>query len=535
MDTLPIVVLQVIVYHSDPLDRVCLLLTCQRFKTTLLSRKLNEWSSADDSKIYLSGESTDRRSLFARGDDMDFGLETLPPSITSLTSVFHRDQIDDYEQMAIDDVLPPSLTYLSFSNKFDRTIPPGLLPSSITSLSFGSQYNRVINVGVLPASLKVLSFGSWFNRPIIPGSLPDSLTVLSLQGFRYNKPFDSPGIIPRSLITLKLGSSFNHSLFGILPSTLRTLGLGYSFDQELSCDWLPDSLTELCWDPNAHLPSFSNQLPTSIKSLKFGAMYNRVLIPGSLPRALESLHFERDYNQVISTGLLPSTLTSLHFGMDFNQVITEGMLPESLIDIQFGYDFDQVINHNTLPSTNLQSLSFGKGYKKPISPYTLPVSLTSLALHNPKYQEDIGPNVLPRSLVKLDVGSVMIKNISFPPALRILNLSRGWDKSLMTPIPSSVDTMWIVGGMDNQDIPYLPSLCLNVLRVHLVSSNSRSGSLRTKILLDLIPNVQTYIITFSYDWTIQEMIIRRISPKSAITLTTYEELPSEHILNILSL
>jgi hypothetical protein len=97
----------------------------------------------------------------------------LPASITQLTFGFY------FNQPLSEHVLPASITQLTFGSDFNQPLSEHVLPASITQLTFGSEFNQPLSEHVLPASITQLTFGRKFNQPLIVGVLPANLTKLS--------------------------------------------------------------------------------------------------------------------------------------------------------------------------------------------------------------------------------------------------------------------------------------------------------------------------------------------------------------------
>lgn len=98
--------------------------------------------------------------------------------------------------------LPPSLSQITFGNRFDHNIDN--LPSSLTYIKLGLAFNQPISS--LPPSLKRLIFGHSYDQPLPP--LPSSLTHLKLDG-RFNQLLYN---LPKSLSHLLLGNAFEHNI-----------------------------------------------------------------------------------------------------------------------------------------------------------------------------------------------------------------------------------------------------------------------------------------------------------------------------------
>ncbi|GAM26114.1 hypothetical protein SAMD00019534_092890 [Acytostelium subglobosum LB1] len=153
-----------------------------------------------------------------------------------------------YNRQLLRNTLPPKITELTFCHQYSRPIPTSdLLPASLTSITFGKCFDSSLN-GVLPPSLVTLVFtpASIFNKEFNVGSLPNTLTTLKF-GYLYNQPFKS-NVLPDSLLYLIFGedSLFNKPIFpDILPQSLVTLSLGSGYLHEINARKLPRSLRSL--------------------------------------------------------------------------------------------------------------------------------------------------------------------------------------------------------------------------------------------------------------------------------------------------
>ena len=85
----------------------------------------------------------------------------------------------------------PKLIYVSFGYSFDQSnfqpITKEVLPNSLTQLTFGNYFNQPITKEVLSNSLTQLKFEYSFNQPITKEVLPNSLIQLTF-GSSFNQP-----------------------------------------------------------------------------------------------------------------------------------------------------------------------------------------------------------------------------------------------------------------------------------------------------------------------------------------------------------
>src|SRR2546423_608037 len=83
---------------------------------------------------------------------------------------------DNFNQPLTKDVLPNSLTQLTFGYYFNQPLTKDVLPNSLTQLTFGYDFNQPLTKNVLPNSLTQLIFGYYFNQPLSKDVLPNNLT-----------------------------------------------------------------------------------------------------------------------------------------------------------------------------------------------------------------------------------------------------------------------------------------------------------------------------------------------------------------------
>jgi Leucine-rich repeat (LRR) protein len=144
----------------------------------------------------------------------DIPLDTIKIIFYEPLSLWYVSLFDEEIQ---ENVLPKSLTHLTFGFSYKKEIKENILPKSLTHLTFGFSYNKEIKKNVLPEGLTHLTFGALYSQEIKENVLPTSLTHLIL-GSYYNEKI----ILPPYLIHLTLGYYFNKSI--ILPQSLRELG-----------------------------------------------------------------------------------------------------------------------------------------------------------------------------------------------------------------------------------------------------------------------------------------------------------------------
>lgn len=122
-------------------------------------------------------------------------------------------QFHSWFNNSLENVLPKTLTHLTFGDYFDKQLNDTISDSTLTHLTFGSSFDKSLK-GVLPNTLKQLTLGACFNQTL-------------------------ENVLPITLTHLTLGYKFNHFLEG-MPDTLTHLTLGLCFNRPLSNDIFPN-------------------------------------------------------------------------------------------------------------------------------------------------------------------------------------------------------------------------------------------------------------------------------------------------------
>ena len=258
----------------------------------------------------------------------------------------------------------------------------------------------------LPESLIKIKFGYKFNHSV--DNLPQNLQELIFHDdSQFNKSIDN---LPKSLISLKLEYKFNHSVDNLpqklqelvftdssqfdkpidnLPNNLISLKLGYLFNH--SVNNLPKKLQELVFANNSKFNKPIDNLPNSLISLKLGYLFDYSI--NNLPQNLIELIFcpESNFDQPIDN--LPCKLVKLIFGMCFNNSVDN--LPDSIKYLEFGDDFNKSIDN--LPR-GIEILIMGHGFINPLT--FLPNNIFHLST-----KSNVKLERIPDSLTSLFVGS----------------------------------------------------------------------------------------------------------------------------------
>ncbi|GAM28322.1 hypothetical protein SAMD00019534_114980, partial [Acytostelium subglobosum LB1] len=255
--------------------------------------------------------------------DHPLGVDVLPSSLQTL----HFGH--NYNQPFVPGVLPQSLKSLYFAKgKFDQSFGLDVLPPQLTSLSIMSTYyHREFIPGSLPNSLVTLQFGEHYSRVNLD-VLPTSLTSLTYEDFYTNRPRVS---WPPTLKTMVVGDLWHtHSSRVPIPIPSSVTSLSIQLERQDQLILLSPALTHLDLGHTYNSPITHGSLPSSLVHLTIGNAFNQVLPVGVLPATLADLSLGDKFNQALPTGVLPSSLTSLSLGRDYKQGVKQLSLPGTL-------------------------------------------------------------------------------------------------------------------------------------------------------------------------------------------------------------
>jgi hypothetical protein len=205
----------------------------------------------------------------------------------------------NYNRIVKPNTIPPHITKVYFSHKYDRPLSKGVIPDSVVYLEFGEQYTWSLAGYIWPSSLKVL---------VLKGKSTVTLTGV---------------VLPETLEKLVLGDNFVF-LFNDyqIPKSLKVLKYRKKYNRGLSIN----VVNHLFNQDTLKFPLHD----TNIKKLVFGEAYNQPLFSGCLPKYLTYLKFGDNFNQEIGKNELPETLEHLELGEQYNQKVYLNFIPKSV-------------------------------------------------------------------------------------------------------------------------------------------------------------------------------------------------------------
>jgi len=151
----------------------------------------------------------------------------IPSFVTHLT-------FSDFNE-PIKNIIPESVTHLTFEYKFDQSIENSI-PESVTHLIFGGAFNHPIKC-CIPKSVIYLEFGSFFNQSI-DNSIPASVTHLRF-GFLFNQPLND---IPSTIEEIVIYDDYNHKIDSKLKTKIKILDFN---DEIINYDEYPSHIHSL--------------------------------------------------------------------------------------------------------------------------------------------------------------------------------------------------------------------------------------------------------------------------------------------------
>ncbi|KAN0023210.1 hypothetical protein ACTFIU_011373 [Dictyostelium citrinum] len=474
--------------------------------------------------------------------------------IRNESASFYSDNHVELESMFTNDLIkiPNSITSLKFDDFFSFAI--NKLPSGLKILDWGKRNVNEIKIGLLPVGLEELHHNG--NSALKAGSLPSTLKRLYLgSGYQVNL-FETPDLLASTtaLEELSINKHFNSSLSGVLPKSLTKLSFhndGY-FDQEFKVGDLPSSITELTLPESFSQPIQPNQLPSSLKSLRFTKSrewhtFKQSIEPNTLPNSLTYLRMNPAFNSPLKVGSIPSNINKLIFKNTFNQKLIDDddnnnnnnngnrLIPDSVTILKLDFLWNQKLSIGIF-SNNLVKLYFvvglvdahyNKGNIQIIEPGVLPTSLKTLRL-SPKFQIKEGSisfglksfhsfsteqlQYLPSSVEKLkfvEHFDSLVFQDQLPPNITSLSFGKNFSKPLIITDSSCKKLKRVeFNGTVSNDL-FLPSTVEILLINNIDGDLSPPPSLSESIDLSVLIERQK-------EYT--QILYRRGSRKSIITL-----------------
>ncbi|KAM9970588.1 hypothetical protein ACTFIR_002449 [Dictyostelium discoideum] len=250
-----------------------------------------------------------------------------------------------------------NLTFLKFSNKFNKSIDNLTLTNNIKFIEFGNSFNQSLKpldqLFQPNNSLESIKFGNNFNQKLIFNN--------------SNNNIENQSILFTHFKTLKFGIYFNKPLFNI-PNSIINLEFGREFNQDFS------------FSSNNGGGDGGDGEQSNLKCLKFVGRFNKILKVGQLPLSLKILYLSDQFNMKLFKGMLPEGLEELYFQSSYNQELKPNeSIPSTVKLIKLSYSFNQELSVGVFPP-NIETIIFGELFSKPIKIGIIPGSVKNLKL-----------------------------------------------------------------------------------------------------------------------------------------------------------
>jgi hypothetical protein len=386
------------------------------------------------------------------GNDFDFALPFLPPSLTSLKlgSLWNHDVshlvLPNLRELVLPDHFSRSLdkflTYatclqkLHIGEHFRESLVTARLPDSLLTLKVESKHISLEHVQ-LPRFLRELRIETASPLP----RLPDSLVLVSLSAYAGVLP-----PMPTSLRRLALSEWYDVDLRDALARSTRLVDVSLGC-QSLAQAVLPDSIVRMSLENFVHDLS-AVSLPTALQELRLYGNVAGDLTNVRWPPALCDLYID---GFVGPLPVLPSSLTSLQLGRFNSDLDSHTAWPTSLIALDLN-EFNSELN--SLPP-HLQQLDL-VSFDRPIS-IQLPASLTNLyvpALNHPLVEHNL---CLCTNLRQLDFLKYNCALPPLPSSIETLTFGHSFAQPI-TELPSSLTNLSLPATFNQQDVRMPPKL-----------------------------------------------------------------------------
>ncbi|KAF2069369.1 hypothetical protein CYY_009313 [Polysphondylium violaceum] len=362
---------------------------------------------------------------------------------------------------------------------FDYSLPlqPNVLPNSITSLSFGPAFTQPISSNVIPSSVVELNFfgpiqlsttaflpklkklSVHINSQVIKYLLgPNSISELRFIGYLCTQPL-KPFDIPPTVTCLNLGDydHFQRLEPGVLLPTLKSLNLGSKLTKE-PVKLILSSLTTLIMPS---LKTIMGPIPSTVTYLDISGCQDPIK-PNFIPNSVKTLIFNHSRDDVC-IGAIPSSVTNLIFDSTFASHLPRGAIPDTVTSLRLG----------------------GANYMETIGSGVIPSSVKTLFLHTGHKQQPF--ILIPNSVTDLEiVDTYQMKPRFLPNSIQSLTVSNQNHPFLFGSIPPSVHTLFLVNNYSVIILPCEIPETVTKLKIKSVNYSVIEGSIPHSIkILDI--------------------------------------------------
>ncbi|KAF2071204.1 hypothetical protein CYY_007472 [Polysphondylium violaceum] len=141
-----------------------------------------------------------------------------------ISNIYSIDFGNSFRQPILPTSLPNSLKKLNFGDSFNRQMGKDCIPSSVEIICFGDYFNQPLNPGVLPSSVTDLDLGKSFNQDLELDSLPYGLKKLRIPFFENFEKIVT--CIPSTVEELTIANGYqntNRLSCHLIPLSIKTL------------------------------------------------------------------------------------------------------------------------------------------------------------------------------------------------------------------------------------------------------------------------------------------------------------------------
>ena len=290
-----------------------------------------------------------------------------------------------------------------------------------------------------------------YNQTIRSKDLEYSNSLI-LSSFEKNTIFSN--ILKEGLEELILKQKYDIEIYSNLPSTLKYINMGNLFNKTIPINILPLNLIKLSFGKSFNQEFDINILPPKLEILELGESYNKKFKLNVLPQSLTHLSFSKNslYNQIFEKDVLPKSLKYLSFNGHLFNTDSSHFLKKNTDSSKFlkkNTEFEYELCYQDLCTLQDDSTN---DFNQIIGENILPQSLIYIKFGN-RFNQKIDKNVLPNSLKYLIFGTwynTEIDNDILPNTIEFLKFDVQFNKKINI-LPLSLKTL-IFGKMFNQPI-----------------------------------------------------------------------------------
>ncbi|KAN0029244.1 hypothetical protein ACTFIV_011123 [Dictyostelium citrinum] len=196
-------------------------------------------------------------------------------------------------------------------------------------------------------------------------------------------------------------------------------------EEKIHLEYLPIYLKCLTFSDNYHHPISSNDLPKSLRKIKFGYNwnyrinlkntnidtiilgngFNQIIKAGDLPLSLKEIIFGYNYSQPLEIGSIPSGVEKITFGYCYNHPLEVGIIPKSCKILKLGGKYNHPFNISGIIPEGVEEIYFSTYWNHQLKPLDLPLSSIKKIEFNYHYNKKLIFGSIPPSVTHLSFGN----------------------------------------------------------------------------------------------------------------------------------